>query len=175
MFHGNGSEDPQQHWFLCEAVWRVKQVTDANMKANQMVTTFRDRALNWFMKFSGGQPKILNEIQMTLIVEFKKPKSESQCIIELKEIKQMNGESTWDFDQRFKVLMGQVSFEISDAQHKEWFIAALLPHIRVPLTQQRITSQEEALEISMKLEASPIGETGVGMAQIHNQLANLNI
>ena len=60
--------------------------------------------------------------------------------------------------------MGQVSFEISDAQHKEWFIATLLPHIRVTLTQQRITSQAKALEIVMKLEASPIGEIGVGMA-----------
>jgi len=71
--------------------------------------------------------------------------------------------------------MGQVSFEISDAHHKEWFIAALLPHIRVPLTQHRITSQGEALEIAMKLEASPIGETGVGMAQIQKQLANLTL
>jgi len=51
LLHGNGSEDPQQHWFLCEAMWRVKKVTDADMKANQMVTTFRDRELNWFMKF----------------------------------------------------------------------------------------------------------------------------
>jgi len=42
LFHGNGSEDPQQHWLLCETVWRVKQVTDSDMKANQMVTTFRD-------------------------------------------------------------------------------------------------------------------------------------
>jgi len=87
LFHGNGSEDPQQHWFLCEAMWRVKQITNACMKVAQVVTTFRDRALNWFMKFPGGQPKILNQIQMTLIAKFKKPKSESQCIIELKEIK----------------------------------------------------------------------------------------
>lgn len=115
-------------------------MTGADMKANKMVTTFSDRALNWFMKFSGGKIKTLNEIQMALTVEFKKSKSESECIIELKEIKKINGESTWDFDQRFKVLMGQVSFEISDVQHKEWFIVALLPHIRVPLTQQRITS-----------------------------------
>jgi len=71
--------------------------------------------------------------------------------------------------------MGQVSFEISNAQHKEWFIAVRLPHIRVPLTQRKITMQPDALEISMKLEASPIGETGVGMAQIQNQLANLTI
>jgi len=46
VFYGNGSEDPQQHWFLCEAIWRVKQVIDANMKAAQLVTTFRDCALN---------------------------------------------------------------------------------------------------------------------------------
>jgi len=111
------------------------------------------------MKFSGGKTKTLVEIRIALIAVFKKLKSESQYIIELKDIKQMNGESTWDFDQWFKVLMGQVSFDISDAQHKEWFIAALLPHIRVPLTQQKITTQEEALEIAMKLEASPISET----------------
>jgi len=46
LFHGNGLEDPQQHWFLCEVVWRVRQVVDADMKAAQVVTTFRDCALN---------------------------------------------------------------------------------------------------------------------------------
>ena len=34
------------------------------------------------------QPKPLNEIKNELIAEFKKPNSESQCITELKEIKQ---------------------------------------------------------------------------------------
>ena len=69
------------------------------MNSNKMVTTFRDQALNWYMKFSGGQAKTLGEIQTALIKEFKKPKSESQCIIKLNEIKQMVGEYTWDFDQ----------------------------------------------------------------------------
>jgi len=78
----------------------------------------------------------------------------------------MNGESTWEFDQRFKVLMGQLSFDISDAKHKEWFIATILPHIRVPLTQHKIATQEKALYIAMKLEASPIGDTRVGTVQI---------
>jgi len=99
------------------------------MKVAQLVTTFKDRALNWYMKFSGGQNKALDEIKTALITEFKKPKSESQCITELKEIKQLSSETVWDFDQRFKVLMGQVSFTIPDAQHKEWFIATLLPHV----------------------------------------------
>ena len=39
------------------------------------------------------------------IYDFKNPKSESQCIIELKEITQLPTESVWDFDQRFKTLM----------------------------------------------------------------------
>ena len=71
--------------------------------------------------------------------------------------------------------MGQVTFTISDAQHKEWFIAALLSHIRVLLTQQKIKSQVDALEIAMKLEASPIGESNAGMVQIQKQLAKLTI
>ena len=64
-----------------------------------------------------------------MISEFKKPKSESQCIIEIKEIKQALAETVWDFDQRFKTLMAKVSLQMSIVQHKEWFIGALLPHI----------------------------------------------
>ena len=64
---------------------------------------------------------------------------------------------------------------MSDVQHKEWFIAALVPHIRMPLTQQKIATQSEELEIAMKLEASPVDEIGVGMNQIQLQLANLMI
>ena len=76
----------------------------------------------------------------------------------------------WDFDQRFKVLLDQVIFTISPAQHKEWFIAALLPHIRTPLMQQKVGDQQEALEIAMKLETAPVGDD-YGIAQIQAQLA----
>ena len=71
----------------------------------------------------------------------------------------------WDFDQRFKVLLDQVSFPIGPAQHKEWFIAALLPHIRTPLMQLKVVDQQEALEIAMKLETAPV-EDKFGIAQI---------
>ena len=78
-----------------------------------MTTTFRDRALTWFMKFSSSmeQPKTINEIKDELKKEFKKPKLESQCITELKDIKKLPHESVWDFDQRFKTLLGQVNIE----------------------------------------------------------------
>jgi hypothetical protein len=54
-----------------------------------------------------AQPKLLNEIKTALSAEFKKPKSESQCITELKEIKQKVVEPVWEFDYRFKTLTGQ--------------------------------------------------------------------
>ena len=76
----------------------------------------------------------------------------------------------WDFDQRFKVLLDQVSFTIGLAQHKEWFIVSLLPHIRMPLMQQKVVDQQEALEIAMKLETAPV-EDNFGIAQIQVQLA----
>jgi hypothetical protein len=45
-----------------------------------------------------AQPKPLNEIKNALILEFNKPNSESQCITELKEIKQKVEKPVWEFD-----------------------------------------------------------------------------
>ena len=75
-----------------------------------------------------------------MIKEFKKPMSESQCITELKDIKQLPTETVWDFDQKFKALIDQVIFSLPPKQHKEWFIAALLPHIRILLMQQKLNT-----------------------------------
>jgi hypothetical protein len=77
-FRGDGFEDPEQHGFLCEAVWSIKNIIDEAIKQAQFNTTLRDRALSWYMKFfQGAPPKPLNSIKTSLIVEFKKPKSES--------------------------------------------------------------------------------------------------
>ena len=32
IFRGIGAEDPNQHLFLCEAVWSIKQVQDNDTK-----------------------------------------------------------------------------------------------------------------------------------------------
>ena len=73
----------------------------------------------------------------------------------------------------FKTLMIWVSFQMSDVQHKEWFIVALVPHIQKPLMQQDIAMQSEDLKTAMKLEASPVGESTFEMNQIQAQLTNL--
>ena len=86
VFKGTGSKDPEQFWFLCEFVWTAKSITDENTRRAQLITSFRDWDLTWFMKFSTTQNYILADIKKAMIKEFKKPKSESQCITELKEI-----------------------------------------------------------------------------------------
>ena len=71
--------------------------------------------------------------------------------------------------------MARVSFDMSDIKHKEWFIAASVPHIQKPLMEQKIATHSKDLEIAMKLEASHVGENAAGMNQIQAQLANLTM
>ena len=71
--------------------------------------------------------------------------------------------------------MYKLTFQIPAQQHKEWFIVALVPHIWIPLFQQRLASQPEALEATIRMEASPIGESSAGMAQVQSQLVVLNL
>ena len=54
IFKGIRLEDPEKHWFLCESILNVKQVIDDDIEMARLTTTFRDRALNWFMKYSNG-------------------------------------------------------------------------------------------------------------------------
>jgi hypothetical protein len=72
IFRGDGSEDPDQHWFLCEVVWSIKNVRDEAVKRAQFSTSFKDRTLRWYMKFVTifAQPKPLNEIKTGLSTEF---------------------------------------------------------------------------------------------------------
>jgi hypothetical protein len=93
----------------------------------------------------------------------------------MKEIKQKVTEPICEFDQRFKTLTCRLIFQILDEQNKEWFIVALLPHIRVPLMQQKVSSQTEELEIAMKPEATPVGESSPGMSHILNQSTSLSL
>ena len=56
FFRGTGVEDPDQHFFICEVVWNIKQVQNDDIKRVQLTTTFRDRALRWFMNiFASAQ------------------------------------------------------------------------------------------------------------------------
>jgi hypothetical protein len=48
-FWGIGDKDFEQHWFLCEAIWRSRGTLDSN-KLVEFQTTSRGCALKWYMK-----------------------------------------------------------------------------------------------------------------------------
>lgn len=62
---------------------------------------------------------------------------------------------------------------LTDSQHQDWFIVALLPHLIITLSQQKIGTQVEALEIAMRLHETPIQDATLGVQWIHAELQNL--
>lgn len=81
VLHGTRSEDREQPLFVYEVVWTVKQVRDVDTKITQLVTTFKDCSLLWYMKYLSSTPtghnRTLTDIKKSLIIEFKKSKSKS--------------------------------------------------------------------------------------------------
>jgi hypothetical protein len=67
VFHITGKDDAEKHWFTCEEIWSIKRVTDGAAKIVQLETTFKDRALTWYMKYKAtapvGHARYLNEIK----------------------------------------------------------------------------------------------------------------
>jgi len=44
----------------------------------------------------------------------------------------------WELDQRLKCQIQEANMQLTDSQHHKWFIALLLPHLRIALSQQKI-------------------------------------
>jgi hypothetical protein len=49
-----GDEDPRRHWFNCEKICDVVDVTDEMKHMAQFVKALRKRALTWFMNFTNN-------------------------------------------------------------------------------------------------------------------------
>jgi hypothetical protein len=86
---------------VMHSTYFVKRITDKKTNIVHLETTFRDKALMWYMNHKAtapvGQSRSLTYIKRDLLKEFQNPKSKSQCIIEIKEIKQQ-GEIVWDYE-----------------------------------------------------------------------------
>ena len=52
---------------------------------------------------------------------------------------------------RFKDVIGKLSYPIDPNHQRDWFIKALLPLTRTPLTQQKIDNLQDTLEQAMKI------------------------
>jgi hypothetical protein len=122
---GEVSEDLDEHLFICEKIWEVKQITNEDTKIAQLPIMLRYRALDWYMSLATNSPlgttKTIREIKKLLRNEFQKPSSEDQYINEMIEIKNKLGESVWYIDQRFKRLKGKIKYVMTDMQHRHIF------------------------------------------------------
>ena len=77
-------------------------------------------------------------------------------------------ETPWESDQRLKCVIHEANMYLTDGQHHEWFIASLFPHLRIALSQQKIGTQVEAMEIMMRLHAKPIQDATLGVQYIRS-------
>ena len=95
-FFGRGNDDVEQHWYLYEAIWRAQQTPDVG-KLIEFQTTLRERALRWFIKWSKAHPnQVIADVKRDFFQEFKLPRTDQQVLSELWEIKQKEGETTWE-------------------------------------------------------------------------------
>ena len=65
--------------------------------------------------------------------------------------------------------------KLKNAQHHAWFVASLTLHLRMALSQQKLSTQAEVLEMVMRLHETLIQDPGLGVQQIHVQLQNLSL
>lgn len=73
------------------------------------------------------------------------------------------GEIPWELHQRLKCGINEANMNLKDSQHDDYFIVALLPHLRIPLSQQKIGTWAEALEIAMRFHETPIQDDSLGV------------
>lgn len=70
--------------------------------------------------------------------EFSRPKSEAQLIVGFKEITMKLGKKIWELYQSLKCEIYEANMNLTNGQHCELFVASLLPHLRVVLSQKKI-------------------------------------
>jgi len=85
----------------------------------------------------------------------------------------MAGETPWDLDQGLKSTIREANMTLMDAHHCAWFMASLTPNLRMALSQQKISTQAEALEIVMRLHETLLQDPGLGVHQIQVKIPNL--
>jgi len=75
-FSSRGNEDVEKHWYLCEAIWRARQMPD-NMKLIKFLEILREQVLWWFIKWAElHQNPTIDEIKRNFVQEFKLPQAD---------------------------------------------------------------------------------------------------
>lgn len=65
-------------------------------------------------------------------------------------------------------MIHEANMTLRYGQHYAWFVASLTLHLRTTLSQQKISTQVEALEMVMRLHETPIRDPILGVQQTQN-------
>lgn len=69
IFRGLGSEDPDQFWFVANALWKERHITKEDVNKAQLIMMLRERALTWYMNYSmTNQVALMDDIKKSLVL-----------------------------------------------------------------------------------------------------------
>ena len=140
-----------------KVVWETQGITNDDMKKETLFSAPHDHVLTSYINYSNDNPNVeVVDIQTVLNKEFIRPKTKARSIVGFKEIAMKLGDTPWELDQKLKCKIREANMYLTDGQRCEWFVALLLPHLRIALSQQKITTEAEALEITMRLHETPM-------------------
>ena len=134
-------------------MWDASDITDEDKQIAQFVGTLRKRVLTWYMNFMENQTRTKTEIETNFLAFFKIEDVAHLAAQKLKDIKQVPGESIWEYDKRFKDLLSQIPLNIDANILVQWYIVGLLHHISDPLRMHDIKSLEEAFKKAKQMES----------------------
>lgn len=89
------------------------------------------------------------------------------------EITILLGKTPWELDQTLKCTIFEANMMLTNGQYREWFVASLTPHLLNALSQKRLTTQVETLEVGMRLDKTLIQDPNQGVQQIRTELKKL--
>lgn len=62
-----------------------------------------------------------------------------------------------------KSTIREANMTLTNAQHRAWFVSSLTPHLRMALSQQKLSTHAKALVVAMRLNETPIQDHGLGV------------
>ena len=98
------------------------------------------------MNFTENQARTKDEIKTNFLDFFKIEDVTYLATRKLKDIKQIPRETVREYNKRVKYLLSQIPYNIDSNLLVQWYVAALLHHVRAPLRMHDIKTLEEAFK-----------------------------
>lgn len=107
----DGSGNPKTHWFRCISIWETRSTSDEKRQINEFGARLNGDALDWFIKVRKNINS-LDELERQFIARFQHLERDEIAISQFRTVKQLLGETVFDYDKKFKTLMNQLDIAL---------------------------------------------------------------